>query len=180
LTEKLTKYLNNEISLNDLVDWVERMFCEADFDKKEKIISKLKDFFRVNFSRYYIDMVFLYGSWASGYPREDSDLDLAVVFSKEINKEDDIFSMITEISYELEKDLDTEVNIICVHRDFRRPMLYYNAIVLGMPVFIKDKDKFLNLKMEAISQMEEFRIFGIPWQREVARKALSGGRDARI
>jgi len=150
------------------------------FAGKEKIISKLKDFFRVNFSRYYIDMVFLYGSRASGYPREDSDLDLAVVFSKEVHKEDEIFSLITEISYELEKDLNTEVNIISIHRDFRRPMLYYNAIVLGMPLFIKDKDNFLDLKMEAISQMEEFRIFGIPWQREVARKVLSGSKDARI
>ncbi len=34
LTERLTRYLNNEISLDDLVDWAERMFCEADFDKK--------------------------------------------------------------------------------------------------------------------------------------------------
>ena len=35
LTDKLTKYLNNEISLNDLVDWAERVFCEEDFDKKD-------------------------------------------------------------------------------------------------------------------------------------------------
>lgn len=35
LTEKLTEYLNDKVSLNDLVDWAERMFCEADFDKKD-------------------------------------------------------------------------------------------------------------------------------------------------
>lgn len=34
LTDKLTKYLNNEISLDDLVDWAEKMLCEEDFDKK--------------------------------------------------------------------------------------------------------------------------------------------------
>jgi len=35
LTEKLTNYLNGEISLNDLVNWAERMLCEEDFDKKD-------------------------------------------------------------------------------------------------------------------------------------------------
>jgi len=35
LTERLTEYLNDKVSLNDLVDWAERMFCEADFDKKD-------------------------------------------------------------------------------------------------------------------------------------------------
>jgi len=35
LTEKLTDYLNDKISLNDLVDWAERVFCDADFNKKD-------------------------------------------------------------------------------------------------------------------------------------------------
>ena len=35
LTEKLTKYLNGEISLDDLVNWAERMLCEEDFDTKD-------------------------------------------------------------------------------------------------------------------------------------------------
>jgi hypothetical protein len=34
LPEKLTNYLNGEISLNDLVNWTEKMLCEEDFDKK--------------------------------------------------------------------------------------------------------------------------------------------------
>jgi len=35
LTEKLEKYLNREISLNELVDWAEKMLCDEDFDKKD-------------------------------------------------------------------------------------------------------------------------------------------------
>ena len=35
LTEQLTNYLNGEISLNNLVNWAERMLCEEDFDKKD-------------------------------------------------------------------------------------------------------------------------------------------------
>jgi len=35
LTERLTGYLNGRISLDDLVDWAEKMLCEEDFDKKD-------------------------------------------------------------------------------------------------------------------------------------------------
>ena len=30
LTEKLTNYLNSDISLSNLVDWAERVICELD------------------------------------------------------------------------------------------------------------------------------------------------------
>ncbi len=35
LTEKLKKYLNREISLDELVDWAEKTLCNEDFDKKD-------------------------------------------------------------------------------------------------------------------------------------------------
>jgi len=35
LIERLTEYLNGKISLDDLVDWAEKMLCEEDFDKKD-------------------------------------------------------------------------------------------------------------------------------------------------
>ncbi len=138
---------------------------------REKIISKLRDFFKQKASQYHIEIAFLYGSWARGIPRPDSDLDLGILFSPEIDSSE-IFSLITDISYELERNSDREVNIIAIFRDFQHPMLYYNVIVLGIPIFIKDNDKFLELKLEAIHQMEDFQIFGIPWQREVAKKNL--------
>lgn len=139
--------------------------------EKEEIISKLKRFFKQSSSHYCVDMAFLYGSWTGGYPHRDSDIDLALVFSREIATEK-TFSLITDISYELGKKLNREVNVISVYRDFRQPMLYYNAVILGTPLYIKDKARFLSLKIEAISQMEDFRIFGIPWQLEIAGKFI--------
>lgn len=117
-------------------------------------------------------MSFLYGSWIEGFPHIDSDIDLAILFSEDFDSEEYTFSLITDISYRLQKILNREVNIISIYRDFRQPMLYYNAIVSGMPVFIKDEDKFLSLKLYAISQMEDFRILGIPWQIEIAGQVL--------
>ncbi len=136
------------------------------------IISKLEDFFKDNYSHYFVDIAFLYGSWATGSSHEESDIDLAILFSEGPESEKRIFSLITDISYELGKILHKEVNVIPVYRDFRRPMLYYNAIVSGIPVFIKDEGTFIDLKIEAISQMEDFSLFGIPWQLEIATKNL--------
>lgn len=141
---------------------------------REKIISKLKEFFARNASLYDVEMVFLYGSWASGFPREDSDIDLAVVFSSKIDSDEQKFSLITEISYNLISKLGLDVNIISIYEDFRHPMLYYNAIVMGIPVFIKSEGRLFDLKMEAICQMEDFAIFGIPWQLEIAKRNLEG------
>lgn len=140
--------------------------------QKEKIILKLENYFKQKASGYHIEVVFLYGSWARGYPHNDSDLDLALLFSSQIRSEESFFKLITEISYELSKDLGREVNIIPIYRDFPHPMLYYNAIILGSPLYIKDKDKFMQLKLESIYQMEDFQIFGVAWQRKVAQDII--------
>ncbi|PIU83064.1 MAG: hypothetical protein COS68_06010 [Elusimicrobia bacterium CG06_land_8_20_14_3_00_38_11] len=88
--------------------------------------------------------------------------------------------MLTEITYKLTKELNKEVNIISIDRNFPHPMLYYNAIVLGIPVFTKDNDKYLYLKLEAIYQMEDFQIYGIRWQKEITAKLMEEITNARV
>ena len=139
---------------------------------REEIVSKLKKFFRERADEYNIELVFLYGSWARGLPRKNSDIDLAVVFSSKVESGKEEFSRITDISYKLSISLKKEVNIIVIEEDFSKPMLYYNAIILGIPVFTKDVDNFLRLKLETIYQMEDFQIFAAPWQLEIANKLL--------
>lgn len=102
----------------------------------------------------------------------DSDVDVAIVFSEEPSSEQDIFECINIIVLSLTLRLGLEVNIITICKDFKKPMLYYNAIVQGIPVFIKDYDKYVDLRNEAIFQMEDFNIFGTRWQLQVARKNI--------
>lgn len=147
-------------------------------DKKEEIIKHLRNYFDKNASLYGLEMVFLYGSWARGFPRNDSDIDIAIVFSEEPSTDDEYFKRITDISLSLSAELNREVNVINIYEDFRKPMLYYNAIVLGLPVFIKDFVKYVNFKNEAIYQMEDFCIFGMDWQHKVATKNLEALRHA--
>ena len=139
---------------------------------REAIMDHLGDFFRKNAGRYGIEMVFLYGSWAGGLPRRDSDIDIAVVFSEDLLTDEQIFEHITEISLDLSWTLHSEVNVLAIYSDFRKPMLYYNAIVFGIPVFLKDFHQYVDLKNEAVYQMEDFSIFARDWQLRVAKHNL--------
>ncbi|MEW6620283.1 MAG: nucleotidyltransferase domain-containing protein [bacterium] len=138
---------------------------------KDTFISTLKTFFKEKAADYKSEMVFLYGSWATGYPRQDSDVDLAVLLPESLS-DDEIFNIIMDISYHLSSKINKEVNILPIYRDFRKPMLYYNAIILSTPIYINDFQEYVKLKNEAIFQMEDFSIFGIKWQIEMTRKNL--------
>lgn len=144
----------------------------------DELIRKLKSFFDGNAGRYSIDMAFLYGSWAKGFPKETSDVDIAVFFYPEKDSEDEEFNMITDISLQLSEIIRKEINIISIHTDFRKPMLYYNAIVLSQPIYIKNTERYISLKNEVIYQMEDFSIFGIGWQLLIAKGSIRRLRNA--
>lgn len=131
----------------------------------------LENYFKEIADTYGIEMAFLYGSWARGYPKEISDVDIAIVFS-ETDNEDKVFEKITDLTLSLMEKIKLEINIIPVFLDFRKPMLYYNAIVLGAPVFIGDQNRYVALLNESIFQMEDFSIFGTKWQLEIAEKNI--------
>jgi len=140
--------------------------------ERKKIIQLLKDYFSRNSSLYHIEIAFLYGSWSKGFPHKESDIDLALLFSSPSQNEDILFNSINNISYDLSLKIGKEVNIIDIKEDFPYPMLYYNAIIYGIPIYVKNNELLIALRLEAIRQMEDFKIFGIPWQREVALKLL--------
>lgn len=140
--------------------------------ERNKIIQLLKDYFSRNSSLYHIEIAFLYGSWSRGLPHKDSDIDLALLFSEPAENEDIIFESINNISFDLSIKMGKEVNIIDIKEGFPYPMLYYNAIIFGIPIYVKNNDLLISLKLEAIRQMEDFKNFGIPWQQEVAQKLL--------
>ena len=145
---------------------------------KLEILTLLKTFFEESASAYKIEMAFLYGSWARGFPKSFSDVDVAIVFLEEPGTEDEAFTIITDISLVLGKKLKLDVNVIPIYSDFRKPMLYYNAIVLGIPVFIGNQDRYIFLRNQAIFQMEDFTLFGTNWQLEIAKKNLEDIKHA--
>ncbi|OGQ44149.1 MAG: hypothetical protein A3A85_02480 [Deltaproteobacteria bacterium RIFCSPLOWO2_01_FULL_42_9] len=104
---------------------------------------------------------------------------MAVLFNHEMSEEK-IFSSMNTISLELTDILKREVNVLYIDKDLSRPMLHYNAIVKGIPVFMRDFTRYVDLRLKAISQMEDFSIFGTKWQSDVVRKRLEGLDRARV
>jgi predicted nucleotidyltransferase len=149
-----------------------------EIDEREQIIACLSNFFARMGSHYGVEMAFLYGSWAKGFPRPDSDVDVAVVFTGEPRSQDEVFARITNISLSLSRELKREVSVLQIDRDFEKPLLYYNAVVLGVPVYTSVKEDYITLINESIRQMEDFSIFGIGWQYEIARKNLEAVKNA--
>jgi len=140
-------------------------------NRQDAIKSTLQNFFQQKAGRFKVQIAFLYGSWAKGLPRNDSDIDIAIVFDDEPSEEE-LFDRLTTISLSLSEKIGLEVNVIHIYSDFRKPVLYYNAIVLGLPVYIKDFTKYVTLINEAIYQAEDFEIFGTGWYQTLSRKNL--------
>ena len=143
---------------------------------EENLLNQIKVFFELKANQYGIALAFLYGSWARGIPRPDSDVDLAVVFSRKTKtlSNEQIFDAIGALTIDLTRTIKKEVNIIPILADFKKPMLYYNAIVLGQPVYIESTDDYARFFVAAIFQMEDFSIFGTKWQLQAAAKNLEG------
>ena len=145
---------------------------------QRRIINKLQSYFQREASRFGVEVVFLYGSWAAGFPRFDSDIDIAVLFDDEGIPEDEVFERLTAITLDLTKSLSSEVSVIPIYRDFRKPMLYYNAVIKGIPLFFTSRQKYVGLVNKALYHMEDFETFGRKWLIDLATRNLEEIRHA--
>lgn len=137
------------------------------------IVEILKAYFRANSGVYGIKLAFLYGSYAHNNQTEQSDIDVAIVFEKDrakVGKK--LFEVITDISIATSKLSGKDVEIICIDEDFSKPMLYYNAIIHGKPLFVCDVNYYIDYFLRALHTMEEFSGFGIKLQLEMANNQL--------
>jgi predicted nucleotidyltransferase len=137
----------------------------------------IESFFRREAERFRVQAAVLYGSWAGGFPRRDSDVDVAVVFEDEPD-DDTAYRRLMDMSLLLSDLTGREVDMIPIDRDFRKPMLYYNALVQGVPVYRKRDDDIIRLRKRAIDEMEDFSLFGLQWQAEIARRNLDALKNA--
>jgi len=139
---------------------------------KDRLIEILTDYFKKNAESYCIEASFLFGSYASGFIKEESDVDIAIVFSKDIDSDEKILNFISQITVDINSYINAEVDIMPIYNDFRKPMVYYNAIILGIPLYVKDKNQYISLFNEALFQMNDFELFGTSFQLQAARNVL--------
>jgi len=91
--------------------------------------------------------------------------------SKELD-EDTAFDIVSSISLDLTEQLKRDTNVLYIDTELSKPMLHYNAIVHGVPVFIKDFEQYVDIRLKAISIMEDFSLFGTKWQAEIVKRRL--------
>jgi predicted nucleotidyltransferase len=130
----------------------------------------VEQFFNIHAKEYCVTLAFLYGSWAHGLQRNNSDIDIAIMIEE--SDEDEIFQKITAMTLALSELLQYEANGLYIDHDLSRPMLHYNAIVKGIPVYFDDFTYYVDVRMKAIAQMEDFSIFGLTWQKQIIENNL--------
>jgi len=138
---------------------------------------KIEDFFRREAARFRVRAAVLYGSRVAGFPRADSDVDVAVLFEDDPD-DDAAYRRLMEMSLGLSDVTSLEVNLLRIDSGFSKPMLYYNAIVQGVPVYRKRDGDIVRLRKRAIDEMEDFSIFGLQWQAEIAKRNLEALKHA--
>ncbi len=147
---------------------------------KNELTHFLKSYFNEKAVYFGIKFAFLYGSQAAGMAKDNSDIDIAVVFEDTGLNEDTVFDRIMEISSWLSGKTGVDVDVIVVDADFSRPMLFYNAIVFGVPLYKSNDIDYFKLRNEAIYHMEDFKIFGLQWQRRLIENNLEVLKHAEI
>ncbi len=139
--------------------------------ERRELFNVLSDSFAQDARKFGVEAAFLYGSWARGFPRADSDADVAIVFEPSVSRRS-----IAETSCQLATKLSIvahrEVAVLVIQPDTWKPMLYYNAIVLGKPLFVRDRISCFKLRHRAIGEAEEFGRIGVGWQLRAAHILL--------
>ena len=141
--------------------------------KRDDLIKAFKEYFKNSAGKYGIEMAFLFGSYAFGHEKIASDIDIAIALHEYPGSDKSVvFDIISNLSYDLNKIFAKEISVLFIDKEFSKPMLFYNAIIHGVPLYIFDKEKYISFVLRALNEMEDFKIFGEKWQLEIIDKRL--------
>ena len=142
--------------------------------KRDDLIKAFREYFKNSAGKYGIEMAFLFGSYAFGYEKIESDIDIAIALHESLESDKSVvFDIISNLSYDLNKIFAKEISVLFIDREFSKPMLFYNAIIHGVPLYISNKEKYISFVLKALNEMEDFKLFGEKWQLEVIEKRIA-------
>ena len=107
----------------------------------EEVIKLLKE-------RLDCEVIILFGSYARGEQRPDSDVDLAIKSPKEISKKE-IFELTQELEQLLKKDIDL-IDLNAISDSFR-----YEILMNGQVLYCEDSYKFDLYKLDMFREYLE-------------------------
>ena len=100
---------------------------------RDKIAKKLEEWVK----HKEVVAVFLFGSWAKGTAKENSDIDIAIILNP--------YNEDLDVDLSLEHELD-----VVVLNKTKNPILVHEALIKGKPIFIRDKKAFYEKAFELL------------------------------
>ncbi len=109
---------------------------------KKDIFEKTKEELKEIIKDYPVDFVIIFGSLIRGNFRDDSDIDIAIHLNKDLD-----FLEIGDIVSRLETKLERDIDIVILNKlYYEDPILAFEIISKGLPVYVIDREKFIDFK----------------------------------
>ena len=109
---------------------------------KKDIFEKTKEELKEIIKDYPVDFVIIFGSLIRGNFRDDSDIDIAINLNKDLDFLE-IGDMVSRLEAKLERDIDL---VILNNLYYEDPVLAFEIISKGLPVYVVDREKFIDFK----------------------------------
>jgi uncharacterized protein len=100
-------------------------------------------------------LCYLFGSFARGEEHKESDIDIAVMFDKKVEKENFLKKEGRLISLFSGFFPGREINV--VNLEIASPLLRQNVILEGRLIYARNEDARILFQMDALRKYEEFR-----------------------
>jgi len=145
-------------------------------NEKEKIISKLRDYFE---TKREVSFAFLFGSWSKEQAGIESDMDIAVYFKPranilELQDTEAYYETENRLWREIEKIVETEVDLIVLNR---APATVADSALRGIPLVIKNRNIYINFLLRVTSEAIDFREWvDMYWRLKEKRKYETAAR----
>ena len=113
--------------------------------EREEKIKKIKE---IILNKIEVDAIVLFGSYARNRERPDSDIDIAIKPTTNIEE-----NILLELQNTIEDEIDTDLHLInlnIIEEDFR-----YDILITGKTLYVRDEIKFWEYKFRAYSDYLE-------------------------
>lgn len=118
-------------------------------------IKKYQNELNVIFKKNNVVLVYIFGSVAKGRENFLSDIDIAVLFSKKVKK-DNYFNLRIKIAGEIDRALKTgKTEVICLNKT--SPFLKHEAVCSGVVIYCSDVEIKRYFELSALQDYEDFK-----------------------
>jgi predicted nucleotidyltransferase len=114
--------------------------------------------------------VYLFGSYALGCPRPDSDIDLGLLFDDE--KVEDIANKLETYNLALARMLRKDIHLTALNA--ASPLLMKQVLSKGSCILTNDPRKLAYFQMAALGKIADFAPYKTNCEREFVRKLVHG------